>query len=84
MTTDAHKNWELSETEKELEFARNSLSEELGAINNYAARIAETKNKDLKKILLHNMNEEKEHVAMLVEWIRKADKEQNKVFEKHH
>ncbi len=83
MVTDAHKNWKLSEKDLDLEFARNSLIEELEAVNNYAARLAEAKDEELKKILLHNMNEEKEHVAMLVEWLRKSDKEQDKVFEEH-
>lgn len=67
----------------ELEFARISLIEELEAVNNYQDRIMEVKNEELKKILQHNMDEEKEHVAMLIEWIRKNDKTQNKMFEKH-
>jgi len=29
------------------------------------------------------MDEEKEHVAMLMEWLRKADETQNKKFEEH-
>jgi hypothetical protein len=29
------------------------------------------------------MNEEKEHVAMLVEWLRKNDSTQDKVFKEH-
>jgi hypothetical protein len=29
------------------------------------------------------MNEEKEHVAMLIEWIRKNDAVQNQVFQNH-
>jgi len=37
----------------------------------------------LKKILEHNRDEEKEHVAMLLEWIRKNDKIQDKKFEEH-
>ncbi len=68
---------------KDLEFARQSLIEELQAINWYQERIERCEDEDLKKILTHNMNEEKEHVAMLMEWIRKNDKEQDKVFEKH-
>lgn len=80
---DKHKDWKISQGDKELEFARNSLIEELDAINGYKGRLEETKNPELKKILQHNMDEEKEHVAMLVEWIRKADKTQDKVFEEH-
>jgi len=80
---DKHKDWKISQEDKELEFARNSLIEELEAINNYQGRIDETDDEKLKNILEHNRDEEKEHVAMLVEWIRKADKTQNKMFEEH-
>ena len=72
------------ETENtDLKKARQSLTEELEAINWYEKRIEEAENDELKKILEHNKDEEKEHVAMLMEWIRKNDKEQNKVFEEH-
>ncbi len=80
---DIHKDWGLKGKGLILEFARNSLIEELEAINNYQARIDKTKDAKLKKILIHNMNEEKEHAAMLMEWIRKNDKEQDKVFKEH-
>jgi len=67
----------------DLKKARQSLIEELEAVNWYETRIEETENEDLKKILEHNRNEEKEHVAMLMEWIRKNDSEQDKKFEEH-
>ena len=67
----------------DLRMTRVSLREELEAIDNYEKRIEETKNAELKKILAHNMNEEKEHAAMLIEWIRKNDVIQNKMFEEH-
>ncbi|NCN39476.1 MAG: ferritin [Candidatus Aenigmarchaeota archaeon CG_4_10_14_0_8_um_filter_37_24] len=67
----------------DLKKARQSVIEELEAINWYETRIEETKDTELKKILEHNKNEEKEHAAMLVEWIRKKDKEQDKAFEEH-
>jgi len=67
----------------DLKKARQSLIEELEAINWYETRIEETENEELKKILEHNRDEEKEHVAMLVEWIRKNDSEQDKKFEEH-
>lgn len=73
----------LSEETKDLERARQSLVEELEAINWYQERIEATKNPELKKILEHNRDEEKEHVAMLVEWLRKNDETQNKMFEEH-
>jgi hypothetical protein len=67
----------------DLERARKSLREELEAIDFYQERIDATTDESLKKLLAHNMNEEKEHTAMLMEWIRKNDATQNKVFEEH-
>ena len=72
------------ETENtDLKKARQSVIEELEAINWYETRIEETDDEELKKILEHNRNEEKEHAAMLVEWIRKNDPEQDKTFKEH-
>jgi len=73
----------LTERTKDLERARRSMVEELEAINWYQERIENSKNAELKKILEHNKNEEKEHAAMLLEWIRKNDPEQEKAFKKH-
>ncbi|MCX6818836.1 MAG: hypothetical protein NT129_02450 [Candidatus Aenigmarchaeota archaeon] len=70
-------------TNQELEFVRISLCEELGAIDNYQQRIDTARDEALKKVLKHNMDEEKEHVAMLVEWLKKNDSVQNRVFEEH-
>lgn len=67
----------------DLKKARQSMVEEAEAINWYETRIENTKDKELKKILSHNKNEEKEHLAMLMEWIKKHDKEQNTSFKKH-
>ena len=84
MAADTHKGWgEMDQKSKELEFARNSLMEELEAINNYQARISASQDAELKKLLIHNMDEEKEHVAMLVEWIMKNDQTQDKMFKEH-
>ena len=72
------------ETENtDLKKARQSLIEELEAINWYETRIEGVENPELKKILEHNRDEEKEHVAMLIGWIRKNDSEQDKKFEEH-
>ena len=67
----------------DLERARKSLREELEAIDFYQERIDATTDETLKKLLAHNMNEEKEHTAMLIEWIRKNDPVQDKIFDKH-
>jgi hypothetical protein len=73
----------LSEETKNLERARQSLIEEMEAINWYQERVEVAKDKELKRILEHNRDEEKEHAAMLIEWIRKNDKTQDKMFEEH-
>lgn len=72
------------ETENtDLKKARQSMIEELEAINWYETRIEDVQDKQLQKILEHNRDEEKEHAAMLLEWIRKNDKTQNNAFEEH-
>ncbi|MFB6215606.1 MAG: hypothetical protein ABEJ72_01335, partial [Candidatus Aenigmatarchaeota archaeon] len=73
----------LTEETKDLERARQSLIEELEAINWYQERIENARNQELKEILEHNRDEEKEHVAMLMEWIRENDSEQDHMFEEH-
>ena len=73
----------LTDQTKDLERARQSLVEELEAINWYQERVEVCRNKDLKKVLEHNRDEEKEHAAMLIDWIRKNDKKQDEMF-KHH
>lgn len=73
----------LSEETKDLERARQSLIEELEAINWYQERVEVTDNDDLKEILAHNRDEEKEHAAMLIEWLRENDEVQDEMFEEH-
>lgn len=66
---------ELSEKTIDLHRAFRSLIEELEAIDWYQQRADVTKNDALRKILEHNRDEEKEHAAMLLEWIRRNDSE---------
>ena len=73
----------LTDKTKDLERARKSLMEELEAINWYQERIENATDKELRHILEHNRDEEKEHAAMLTEWIRKNDPEQDKAFKEH-
>ncbi|MCX6816138.1 MAG: ferritin [Candidatus Aenigmarchaeota archaeon] len=73
----------ISDKTKDLERARKSLMEELEAINWYQERAENTKNAELKRIIEHNRDEEKEHAAMLFEWIMKNDAKQGKAFKKH-
>jgi hypothetical protein len=67
----------------DLSKARQSLIEELEAINWYEKRVESVKDAALKRILGHNRDEEKEHAAMLMEWIRKNDAAQDKAFKEH-
>ncbi len=48
-----------------------SLIEELEAVDWYRQRADDCSDGDLKEILLHNMREEIEHAAMVLEWIRR-------------
>ncbi len=59
----------------DLNRAIDSLREELEAINWYQQRVDTTKDESLKKVLEHNRDEEKEHAAMLIEWLRRNDQE---------
>lgn len=78
-----YENDALSEQTRNLEMARQSLIEEFQAVNWYQERIELTKDEELKKILGHNRDEEKEHAAMLMEYIRKHDKTQDDMFKSH-
>lgn len=50
-----------------------SLMEELEAADWYRQRADDCDDAALKKILLHNMREEIEHAAMVLEWLRRND-----------
>jgi ferritin-like protein len=50
-----------------------SLMEELEAIDWYDQRIDGTDDPELRAILAHNRDEEKEHAAMALEWLRRRD-----------
>ena len=63
----------LSPTTKDMHRAILSLMEELEAIDWYQQRIDAAGDGDLKEILRHNRDEEKEHAAMVLEWIRRRD-----------
>ncbi len=60
--------------EKTLDYARalHSLIEELEAIDWYQQRADVTSDKQLKKVLEHNRDEEMEHACMALEWIRRT------------
>jgi len=50
-----------------------SLIEELEAIDHYQQRVDAADDAQLKAILAHNRDEEKEHAVMLTEWLRRND-----------
>ena len=50
-----------------------SLMEELEAVDWYAQRVEAASDKELAAILAHNRDEEKEHAAMVLEWLRRRD-----------
>lgn len=50
-----------------------SLMEELEAIDWYDQRIDGATDEALKEVLRHNRDEEKEHAAMVLEWLRRQD-----------
>jgi hypothetical protein len=64
---------ELSDAARDMHRAIQSLIEELEAVDWYNQRVDVCKNPELRAILAHNRDEEKEHAAMLLEWIRRND-----------
>ena len=64
---------ELSAETRDMHKAIVSLMEELEAIDWYNQRADACKDKELKAILEHNRDEEKEHASMVLEWIRRKD-----------
>lgn len=63
----------ISDEAKDYHRAIVSLIEELEAIDWYHQRVETTSNSELKGILAHNRDEEKEHASMLLEWVRRTD-----------
>ena len=64
---------QLSEETRDMHRAIVSLMEELEAIDWYNQRADACKDPELKAILAHNRDEEKEHASMVLEWIRRRD-----------
>jgi uncharacterized protein len=50
-----------------------SIQEELEAIDWYDQRVEASTDVELAEILAHNRDEEKEHAAMTLEWLRRRD-----------
>lgn len=64
---------ELSDETRDMHRAIVSLMEELEAVDWYNQRVDACKDNELRAILEHNRDEEKEHAAMVLEWIRRKD-----------
>ena len=64
---------DLSDETKDMHRAIVSLMEELEAVDWYNQRVDACKDEDLRAILAHNRDEEKEHASMVLEWIRRRD-----------
>jgi hypothetical protein len=62
---------ELSDETRDMHRAIVSLMEELEAVDWYAQRVDACKDDELRAILAHNRDEEIEHAAMTLEWIRR-------------
>ena len=64
---------ELSAETRDMHRAIISLMEELEAVDWYNQRVDACKDPELRAILKHNRDEEKEHASMVMEWIRRHD-----------
>lgn len=74
MGSEWHAPYELLKPEtQDMGRAVQSLMEELEAIDWYGQRVDVSHDEELRRILEHNRDEEKEHASMLLEWIRRRD-----------
>lgn len=64
---------QLSTETRDMHRAIISLMEELEAVDWYNQRVDTCSNPELRAILAHNRDEEKEHASMVLEWIRRRD-----------
>lgn len=62
-------------SQESLNFSRaiKSVQEELEAVDWYNQRAEQTTDDQLKRILIHNRNEEIEHAVMALEWLRRTN-----------
>ena len=65
----------LSRKTLEMHYAITSLMEEFEAVDWYRQRADDTEDAELKAIQLHNAREELEHASMILEWMRRNDKD---------
>lgn len=63
----------LTPLTKDMHRAIASLMEELEAVDWYQQRVEATADEELRAILAHNRDEEIEHAAMVLEWLRRRN-----------
>ena len=73
MANEGYHETNLREETRDMHRAIVSLMEELEAVDWYNQRVDACRDEDLRAILIHNRDEEKEHAAMMLEWIRRRD-----------
>jgi ferritin-like protein len=73
MASEGYHEEDLPESIKDNHRAITSLMEELEAVDWYNQRVAATSDAELAGVLAHNRDEEKEHAAMTLEWLRRRD-----------
>ncbi|MEW5847375.1 MAG: ferritin-like domain-containing protein [Myxococcota bacterium] len=74
MATEWHEQMEKLRPEtQDMTRALQSFIEELEAVSWYQQRVDAATDPELKQILQHHANEEKEHAVMLLEWVRRRD-----------
>ena len=61
----------MSDATRNFSRAVKSVQEELEAVDWYNQRAEQTTDDQLKKILMHNRDEEIEHAVMALEWMRR-------------
>jgi ferritin-like protein len=73
MASEGYHESELSDETRDMHRAIVSLMEELEAVDWYNQRAVATRTPELAAVLAHNRDEEKEHAAMTLEWLRRHD-----------
>jgi ferritin-like protein len=67
-----HEKWdELSAHARDIHRALESLKEEIEAVDWYHQRVDLARDDELRAVLAHNRDEEIEHAAMTLEWLRR-------------
>jgi ferritin-like protein len=67
-----HEKWEeIPDTDKDIHRALESLKEEIEAVDWYHQRVCLATDDELRAVLTHNRDEEIEHAAMVLEWLRR-------------